>query len=128
MMNMTFIILFFIGGFNILLSQQDCYNLDFGYKSWYKKDSVVSVENISKKFEVIKNEKVIQNIKLDGDIIDLKIYDILGKMIPFEFNRNQSELNVSINDESIKNKLILITIGSINRDGIRYNTIKHYLE
>ena len=127
-MNMTFIILFFIGGFNILLSQQDCYNLDFGYKSWYKKDSVVSVENISKKFEVIKNEKVIQNIKLDGDIIDLKIYDILGKMIPFEFNRNQSELNVSINDESIKNKLILITIGSINRDGIRYNTIKHYLE
>jgi len=126
---MTFIILFLIFGLNnLLISQPVCFNLDFVNKSWYKKDSIVSVENIPNKFEVIINEKVIQNIKLDSDIIDLKIYDILGKNIPFEFSRNQRKLNITINDDSIKNNMILITFIVIKNGGINYISTKKIIE
>lgn len=125
---MTFIIIFFVTGFNILLSQQNCYNLDFANKSWYKRDSVVSVQNIPNKFKVKLNEKSIHNIAYDGEIIDFIIYDILGKKIPFELKNNLKELNIIINDELIKNKLILITFSIINKNGIKYYTIKQYLD
>lgn len=127
-MNMTFIILFFISGFNILLSQQNCFNLDFVDHSWYRKDSVVSVEKNSNDFELIINNRIIKYHNFDGEIIDFKIYDIIGKNIPFTVNKTQSKQHILINKDLIKSKLILITFSTINKNGIKYYTIKQVLD
>ena len=123
---MTFIILFLIFGLNnLLISQQVCFNLDFANKSWYKKDTIISVRGDFDKYKLTINNKYSHKINIIGKIIDCQVYDILGNKVIHNLNINEQNYLIDIPDSYLK--LLLITFSFSDKNGIRYYTIKQLI-
>ena len=126
---MTIIFIFLFIGLANLLSQSDCYNLDFANKSWFDKDSIIKVEdkiNLNN-YSLNINERISNNFSINGEIVDIQIFDILGRKLEGNFNINNNRIDIEIQQSLENQKIVLISFSILERKGIKFFTIKQLL-
>ncbi len=123
---MSIIIILFMLVFsgNLIICQTECYNLQFANKLWFKKDSIVSVNEKSNDYTMSINYNNNYIINIKGKFLNLQLCDILGNKVEYEYNQNESSINIYTKYHNFSPMILLINIQSIGNNKIYSKTLK----